>query len=40
MISESSRASLNGVRKGDATSMAIMLLPSGRCAVRGSLSRV
>jgi hypothetical protein len=40
MISDSNRASLNGARKGDATSMAIMLLPSGSWASIGVASRL
>ncbi len=35
-ITATSSVSLNGVRNGDATSMAIMLLPSGICAIRGA----
>ena len=34
------KASLNGVRNGEATSVAIMVLPSGRRSMRGSASRV
>ena len=40
MKTDNIKTSLNGIKKGEATSIAIMLLPIGKLAIKGAASLV